>query len=72
MKRTLHIHGAISWSGTFKGMPAVIGTWYSGSALFVYKDGEWYTYALSDELIVVKECKCCGTTLPIENQFDKE
>lgn len=71
MKIRKKIHGAITWSGTFKNMPALIGScWYNGSALYVYKNKEWYEYAVSDELIFVKECSKCGAILPIENVFE--
>ena len=70
MKKIKQIYGSVIWSGTFKNMPALVGTWYNGSALYVYKNKEWYEYAVSDELIFVKECSKCGSILPIENVFE--
>lgn len=60
--------GAVSWSGTFKDMPALITTDYMKARLNVFIDGDWYVWA-SGSFAEVKPRRCdeCGTQLPKED-----
>ncbi len=69
MKKLKSLYGAISWCGVFNDMPAIVGSYYSGSSLYVFKDNFWYEYARSEELIIPKECCECGNKIPLENVF---
>ncbi len=33
--------GATNWAGTYNGYPALTLSWWSGAALFYFKDGTW-------------------------------
>ena len=39
--KTDKLFGSMGWCGIYKGMPAVVGTYYGGSSLYVFKDGNW-------------------------------
>ena len=61
-----HVFGACTWSGTFKNMPAIVGSYHGGASLYIYKNNKWYVYAKGKndtEVIPTKK------HTPIENVF---
>ena len=61
------LFGTMIWGGEYEGMPAVVGSWYGGAALYVFKDRKWKVLAKDDNPadVTPHKCKECGTQLPL-------
>jgi hypothetical protein len=47
MKKVDRLFGTMGWYGIINGMPAIIGSYYKGCALYVFDGEYWYEYATS-------------------------
>ncbi len=64
------LFGSMVWGGEYKGMPAVVGSYYNGASLYVFCNGEWSEYARgeSESDVIPKKCRSCGQDLPVFNK----
>ena len=71
MVKQERLFGLMGWCGVFKGLPAVVGSYYNGASLYVFKGGSWHVYAKGscDRDVTPRMCPECGAILPLENRF---
>lgn len=68
-EKPIEMFGTCSWSGTYKGFPAIVLSYYGGAQLWICASGQWKSIAtgICDNSVIPHTCEKCGTELPITN-----
>jgi hypothetical protein len=61
--------GITNWAGTYNGYPALTLSWWSGAAMFYFKDGKWEarnfkSYAECVEVLGLQEQNSAEDRMP--------